>query len=533
MLPTSWNDLVAKLNQDQRVHTTQEESSTTLNIYNRSRHDSPSMQEQRDVRNAEFLYFHLFFQSLIRMPRNDHKAKEELIKAWSEYAGHDEHRQRAIDLFDKEYKPSKAFYWYSKQEFLYSVLNAALRKHDVDALFAMRFFLVDLMQALTEKHRQLLTEKSYQNGKIILFRGQEICIDELNLLRDSEGESMSFNGFLSTSKDKCVAEAFADVPTTITSTGILYEITVDVHRKNTPFAEITEETEYHDENETLISAGAIFRIGQVAYDVNQKLWIAKLFLCSNDDYELNLISKFEEDQLKLDDADALGWIFYKQGLYPRARQFFQNLLQEPVTNKTNPHEIANWYRGLGFVLRELEEYDEALKNHKEEFRIRIRMDPTGKHINIATNYIALADVYKWKKRLKLAFKYLARAYNIIPPKHFELSILYTSVADVYQENKQLELAMKYYKRSLDITNTNFPENHFEIAVNYQNMGALYSKLGMNTEAISLYEKARSIWLKSSLKGHKKFKELDEAIQARMKAIVDKQSEPYTDQSTAQ
>jgi tetratricopeptide (TPR) repeat protein len=110
--------------------------------------------------------------------------------------------------------------------------------------------------------------------------------------------------------------------------------------------------------------------------------------------------------------------------------------------------------------------------------------------------------------------------------------MYTSVADVYQENKQLELAIKYYKRSLDITNTNFPENHFEIAVNYQNMGALYSKLGMNTEAISLYEKARSIWLKSSLKGHKKFKELDEAIQARMKAIVDKQSEPYTDQSTA-
>jgi hypothetical protein len=76
----------------------------------------------------------------------------------------------------------------------------------------------------------------------------------------------------------------------------------------------------------------------------------------------------------------------------------------------------------------MKEYDEALKIHKEEFKVRIKMDPIGK-------YMALADVYKWKKRFKLAFKCVQRAYAIIPSMDKELSHLYNIAANIYQEKK--------------------------------------------------------------------------------------------------
>ena len=98
--------------------------------------------------------------------------------------------------------------------------------------------------------------------------------------------------------------------------------------------------------------------------------------------------------------------------------------------KTNLHEIPTCFHGPGFVLRELEEYDEASKNHQAEFRICMRMDRTGELIHIATSYMDLADVYKWKKMLKLAFKYIVRAYAIIPPMHTELSPLFNFVGDI-------------------------------------------------------------------------------------------------------
>ncbi len=515
------------MSKDQRIRVRNEEASTTtIHIFNRSKNNSSTAHEQRDVRNAEFLYFQLFLQSLIKMPRNDKKAKKELIEDWLTYSDN-ENERKMIDCFDKKYNSQQAFYWYSKKQFLYSVLNEALRERDINAIFTMRFFIIDLIQELTDEHCKFLTQKCRANDKLTLYRGQEIFVNELDLLRKSKDEFITFNSFLSTSEEKNVAQVYADVENTSNSKGILYEITIDTRMKTTPFADIKQRSNHLDEEETLISAGAIFRIGEVVYDNDQHMWIAKLLLCSEDDYELNSILKFEEDKIKLSDPDALGWIFYKQGEYDRAKDFFENLLEELLTINTNFHDIANCYRGLGFVLREMEKYDEALKNHKEELKICVKMDPTRKHINIATNYIALADVYKWKKRFsKLAFKYLQRAYAIIPPMHSELSHLYNSAADIYQEKKQFDLAIKYYKKSLELCKIYFPENHFEMGVIYRNVGALYSKLGENSEAIHYYEEARSIWLKSSLQNHKKFIELEQAIEARMKAIIDKQFEQY-------
>lgn len=460
------------------------------------------------------------------MPRNNGKAKKELINAWLKYSPDNETEKKKIDHFDKEYNSRAAFYWYSKEIFLYRTLNAALRQHDIDGILAMRFLIIDLINQLTDEHHKTLTEKLHETDKLILYRGQIIFENELNLIRNSKDEYLSFNSFLSTSESKEVALCFVGQSNPISSQYILYEITIDTRMKATPFAIMKEKSHFDYEEETIISAGAIFRIGEVVYDNTENRWIGKLQLCSDDDYELNEILKFEGDKIILDDVDALGWIFYEQGEHDRAKSFFQNLLEELLIQNAEPDHIANCYRGLGFVLRELSKYDEALENHEEELKIRVKIDPTRRGINIATTYMALAVVYKWNKRYSKAFKYVKGAYEIIPRPHKDLSELYSIAADIYQEKKQLDLAAKYYQKSLDLAKIYFPPNHFEIGVIYKNIGVLYRKLGAYSEALYFYEKARDVWLKSSVKKHQNFRELEEAIEATIKASINKQFEQY-------
>ncbi|CAF1461954.1 unnamed protein product [Rotaria sordida] len=436
---------------------------------------------------------------------------------------HDEMKIIAIYVYSdtktEEESEAQAFYWYSTEIFLYSILNEALRNQDIDALFAMYYFIFDLTHQLVEQHRKFLHESNKK--KLTLYRGQKMFMNEFELLCNSQDQFISFNSFLSTSDDKEVALVFADIPSTTTSKPILFEIIIDTNMKTVPFAKIKDQSNFHDEADTIINVGAIFRIDEVKCNENEEISTVRLLLCSEDDYELNSILQYEEDKIQLADFDALGWVFYKQGLHDREKLFFENLLEELIKLKGSLHDITNCYRGLGFVLHEKEEYDEALKNHKEELKIRLQMDPTSTHINIATNYMAIANVYQWKKKYKMAFKYIVQAYKIVPSNREELSQLYTIVADVYQGNNQFELAGKYYQKALNSALVHYPENYFEIAVIYRNVGALYSKLGGNTEALDCYSKAREILLKSSLKNHKIFVELEEAMEARAKAIDDK------------
>ncbi|CAF2751443.1 unnamed protein product [Rotaria sp. Silwood2] len=262
------NDLIKKLTKDQQILLRKDETSRP-NIYNRSKRDFFLIYEQR---NAEFLYFQLFLGSLMKMSYDDIRAKQKLIDPWRIHCSNNTEQEKNNCNFETSYNPMQDVYWYSTEMFFYSILNKAFRDQNIDTLFAMRYFILNLTHQLADQH--------------------------------------------------------------------------------------------------------------------------------------------------------------------------------------------------------------------------------------------------------------LKAYRIVPSNHEDLSKLYTIVADIYQGNNQFELAGKYYQKALDSTSVYFSENHVEIAVVYTNFGALYSKLGGNAEALDYYFKAREIFLRSSLKGHKNFVELEEEMKAKTEAIVDKFFESY-------
>ncbi len=105
---------------------------------------------------------------------------------------------------------------------------------------------------------------------------------------------MSFNNFLSTSLDREVSLAFAESnqynPDLV---GVLFKITISPSIFTSPFANIRNNSYYHEEEEILFSMHSVFRIGQVQQiHKNGRLWQVDLTLTSDNDPQLHALTKF-------------------------------------------------------------------------------------------------------------------------------------------------------------------------------------------------------------------------------------------------
>ena len=81
-------------------------------------------------------------------------------------------KKSLIDLqnFSNDYKPEDATRWYTKRIFLYSILNEALRKQNLESLFLLRFFIRDINHGLKTNQWQSPTT---------VYRGQLISTEEI------------------------------------------------------------------------------------------------------------------------------------------------------------------------------------------------------------------------------------------------------------------------------------------------------------------------------------------------------------------
>ncbi|CAF4446661.1 unnamed protein product, partial [Adineta steineri] len=142
-------------------------------------------------------------------------------------------------------------------------------------------FIIDLNQQLKQEHQ--LFSKQQKNSIINLYRGQFIHKDELNRLKTTIGELISMNSFLSTTKNKIKALEFIKNRSSPNEQliSILLEINVNIKSQTSPLADIKHlSVSSQEEEEILFMFGAIFRIDDVSFDEELKIWKTKLTLCS-------------------------------------------------------------------------------------------------------------------------------------------------------------------------------------------------------------------------------------------------------------
>ena len=104
-----------------------------------------------------------------------------------------------IKEFENDYSSDRSLWWYTRQSFLYRLLNKALRVQNIDLLFLFRFFIRDIGQEL---------ENNKCSSPIRCLSSQLMSKEEIEILKNSIGEYISMNSFLSTSLNREQARSF-------------------------------------------------------------------------------------------------------------------------------------------------------------------------------------------------------------------------------------------------------------------------------------------------------------------------------------
>ncbi|CAF4237845.1 unnamed protein product, partial [Adineta steineri] len=230
---------------------------------------------------------------------------------------------RKIDALERDYRDQTPIWWYTCQCFLYSMLNQALRLMDVDIIVRMGFFINDLHRDIQRLHsEQFYGEQS--DKTFTVYRGQCLSKEDFAEMTKTIGGLLSFNNFLSTSRNRDVSLCFA--PQAVTNPdliGVLFVMSIKPTHSTTPFASVSDVSYFHMEDEVLFSMHTIFRIEDIKpIDESNHLYQVNLTLTNENDKDLRILT----DQIRQETfPDSKGWyrlglLLIKMGQFTKAQE---------------------------------------------------------------------------------------------------------------------------------------------------------------------------------------------------------------------
>jgi len=255
------------------------------------------------------------------------------------------------------------------------MLNCSLRLLNMDSIINMGFFIKDLHLHIERLHKEQFNEQ-YAHNTFTVYRGQGLSKADFEEMKKTQRGLLSFNCFLSTSKDREVSldfahRALAD-PDMI---GILFVMTINPSKSSAPFASTTDVSYYGNaEDEILFSMNSVFRIGEIKIlNQNDRLIQVQLSLTDDNDKDLyELTNCIREETFPSDKGwPRIGRLLDKMGQFQKSLKIYEALLEE--TN--NEIEKATLYELFGKVKLEQGYDKEALLVYQQALEIRQRYLP--------------------------------------------------------------------------------------------------------------------------------------------------------------
>ncbi|UJR32021.1 hypothetical protein I4U23_019490 [Adineta vaga] len=261
-----------------------------------------------------FIFSYLLIDDL-RRTNSASTDKIDLLSICQRYYAGNEDELKILEEFDQDYTPSRALWWYTRQSFLYRILNKALRDQNLDLLLLFRFYLHDI-------ERQL--EKMKYSNTIHVYSGQLILTQKLERFKKTVGGFILTNAFLSANSKHQVESYLADMNCSDEYQRVLFEIEADPRLENIkPFSNITAQNYFPNEEQILFMPGTIFRFKSIQIDENQ-LWIIQLVLCSENDHHLRTLF-YQEDNS--DPKTSFGHVCCRFRGFPEAEKYYLHMVK--------------------------------------------------------------------------------------------------------------------------------------------------------------------------------------------------------------
>ncbi|CAF4544167.1 unnamed protein product [Rotaria sp. Silwood2] len=432
--------------------------------------------------NQVFIYF-LVNDSDIDMNR----LKKNMIEQCQLEYSNNQIQLNAINEFDKECTYDNVLDWYTKDSFVYRLVNKAFRKRNIDLICKFRYFIILLYKKLKE-----LSIKQQKENYSTVYRGQILGKNDLENLQCNVGRLISINTTMSTSRNENVARTFiagAEI-------GVIFEINTISASYNIlhPFADISQFSLTSDEEEVLFFAGAVFRINSVQKE-NDSTWIIKLTL-SNETVEqmeqlmdgikeqLNSITCWHHLCMKIDDwllvkkyykilrprsyswkdimTDVAGINFYYLfsvfGDYEKVIEYYTELLWDEKFIDYPKCIILNIMIGYNYF--HLLQYDEAL------FHYDIALSSLDDNNKLRGEiYIHIGDVWRVRDNVETALSNYKKALEIFTSQDVDdhdIAKICRKVSDIYLEQNNYDDAIVYQEQA-DLIDENYRQrSEFDI-----------------------------------------------------------------------
>jgi tetratricopeptide (TPR) repeat protein len=440
-----------------------------------------------------FMYTKIMKEILLSIEFNQEHFKK-FIDYCREVFDGNEKELKCINQLEREYPDKTPIWWYTRECFLYPMLDRALRATDVDIIIQMGFFIGDLHRHIETLHQEQFGGD--QIGKTLtVYRGQALSMADFKTLKDTKGSLLSFNNFLSTSNNRTVSLTFAErTLTDPDSVGILFVMTIDPSKSTTPFASINGVSYFQTENEVHFSMHTVFRIRKIqSMGENPRLFQVDLTLTGENDKDLRVLMDRIREEIFPDKEGwyRLGEVLRRMGQFDKSQQVYETLLDQT----TDESQKAPIYHQIAWAKDEQGEYEEAITFYDKAIEICKKTLPPN-HLNFADAYNNIGMVYHkmgdYPKALSSYEKALEIKQQSLLPNHPHLAMSYNNIGAVYQNMGDYPKALSSHEKALEIKQKSLLPNHPSLAISYGNIGNVSQDMGDYPKALSSYEKALEI-----------------------------------------
>lgn len=388
--------------------------------------------------------------------------------------------------FERDYKRHSPVWWYTKDTFLYRMLNIALRTHDFPILYAMRVFVQDLHKELVQLHID-----SEQTPFLTLYRGQPMQHEDFDRIRTNIGGLFSVNQFWSTSKDREFAlEVYAGYTNNDANiTAVLFEINVkSTNRSTVSFANISNLSNFGvAEMEYLFTMGSVFRIESVERSDSINVWHVKLSLTSDRDPQLKLLAESIKSSVYPGKPYHIGSLAILL-MYLDENQLAAEIIETCVKRESNRFECLKFRWTLGLIYARLEKTQQALINYdyvvRSYFLRYLSIDV------LSMIFHGLGELCILLRKFELAivnFKIALHVEMLRQPHHDEKCLLQycRDIGIAYEGNNRLNDALTLYQIAHEKALKCYPDQHPWISRCELDMIRVTSKMGQDDRAESL------------------------------------------------
>ncbi len=488
------DELIHKIQADQNQRQQHRADETlAISIFKSSVH---SQEQSSTGLNGQLIHSQLLIECLIRMKSSSSlNERQELIAFCKQQYKNNPAELQIVKEFERNYSSDRSLWWYTRQSFLYRLLNKALRVQNIDLLYLFRFFIRDLGQEL---------EKNKCSSPVHVYRAQQMSKEEIEILQKSIGEYISMNSFLSTSVDRQQAQSFlfsTDASDDVEQ--VFFKIDADPRLENIkPFSNITPLSYFPNEDEVLFMIGSIFRLIEVKCD-SYGIWNIRMVLCSVTDHQLQSLYQHMKNQLgtKATDLYNFGGVLREMGNLDDAQKYYHRYLDQLPDD--HPGRSA-CYHALGRVTNEKGDYDSSLKWFNKSLEIKMRTLKSD-HPNIANTHNSIAIIHHRKGDYARALESYEQTLmiwkKVYGENHPDVAMCLSNIGVVYQEEKKYSQALEYHQKALSIRQKQLPADHPHLADSHNNIGNIHYCLRHYDQALEHYNLSLKIKSKSFSSQH--------------------------------